>query len=699
VLIGRPVANTELLVLDEHREPLPIGAVGELYIGGDGLARGYWRRPDLTAERFVDHPFRPGERVYRTGDLARQLPNGLVLCLGRIDDQVKVHGVRIELGEIEAALRQTPGIRDAAVTVRQDSFGDAQLVAHLIASERSVSPSEVRSHLRKILPEVMVPPHIRFTDAFPMGVGGKIRKGELPGPDQPGASDEAVHAPKTATERTLAKIWAGVLKIDAAFIGRESQFMDLGGHSLLMTPLMVEVRRLFGVSFNLREFFEKPTILAFAALIDERRKQSESDQRAARPLVLGRDDEWGRQRMSMLIREASLPAGLAPARGVVYQSAALEKVFLTGATGFLGAYILKEILETTSAEVHCLVRSRRGEINTDRLERQMRKYDLWRQDEGWLNAWHRRVQVVEGDVTLPRLGLPVEVYEALASEMNAIIHGAAHVNFIYPYEALRATNVLGLHEVIRFAFHRRIKPVHHISTAAIWPMGATRTFYERDPIEHGEALNLGYDEAKWVAERCLLNAESRGLPVTRYRPGEVGGDSRTGHCVTDHFVIATIAGFLQFGAFPRLEMELDIAPIDYVARALTYLVFQRNPLGRAFHLTNPRRHPIGHALLYLRSRGYEFEELPFDALRDRLVNSRDFGSNALFPYQAVLESMDEVSLELPTYDTTETEKELRGSGITCAPADQNLFGLYLDHLVEIGFVPRPDAASAVASGR
>ena len=137
-----------------------------------------------------------------------------------------------------------------------------------------------------------------------------------------------------------------------------------------------------------------------------------------------------------------------------------------------------------------------------------------------------RVRVVEGDVTLPRLGLDDSIYESLARELDCIIHSAAHVNFIYPYEALRTTNVLGVHEIIRLAFHRRITPVHYLSTAAIWPMGAENTFYERDSIEHGELLNLGYDEAKWVGERCLLYAAERGLPVARSAPARSAGTAR-----------------------------------------------------------------------------------------------------------------------------------------------------------------------------
>ena len=693
VRIGRPLANTRLYVLDARMQPVPIGAVGELYIGGEGVSPGYWNRPELTAERFLSDPFQPGERIYRTGDLARYLPDGELVCLGRIDDQVKVHGVRVELGEVEMALRSLSGVRDAVVTPWKDANGDIQLVAHIIPAEPDgPATAAIRAHLRQRLPEVMVPPHIMFCTAFPLTANGKIHRARLPGPslDILPSSAAVFEPPAGNTERSLARAWAEILGIDVGLIGRHADFMDLGGHSLLMTRLMLEVRKLFQVTFKMREFFGASTLSQFAVLIDKHRQQQSISAEMHQPALPARSGEWARQRMIFLAREAELPQYLAPARGLTYSPGGpLQTVFLTGATGFLGVYIVGEILKTTQAELFCLVRPKRGENSKLRIEKQMRHYDVWPQDAAWQRAWDTRLHVVEGDVTLPRMGLQDADYETLAHQVDAIFHGAAHVNFIYPYEALRATNVLGLHEIIQFAFHRRIKPVHHLSTAAIWPMGVQYTFRERDSIDHYKLLNLGYDEAKWVGEKCLLHAAERGLPVARYRPGEVGGDSVTGRCVTDHFLIASIKGFLQFGAFPQLDIEVDVAPVDYVAKATVYMAFHRQPIGRAFHLTNPSRRTMRQALAFLRSLGYQFIELPFEVLRDRLVSSPDFASNALFAYQAALEDMNDVSMQLPTYDTRDAQHELEGSGIVCAPADEKLFETYFNYLRGSGFMPDP----------
>ena len=695
--IGRPLPNTQMYILDKGYQPVPIGAVGDLYIAGDGLAVGYWQRPELTDERFIANPFRAGERMYLTGDLARYLPDGTIDCLGRLDDQVKIHGVRVELGEVESALRNIEGVQDAVVVAWKDARGDSQLVAHVIAEDKdSITPHQLRTQLRERLPEVMIPPYILFADLFPKTANGKVQRAALPSPDiaHPNPADKIIEPPSTTTEQTLANSWANILGIDSKAIGRDSDFMDLGGHSLLMTLLMIEVRKLFQINFNLREFFGASTLRKFAALIDERR-QPESDQaNIGRSPASTRSPEWARQRMAFLQREAELPRYLAPARGITYQPVTqIQNVLLTGGTGFLGAYVIAEILKTTQADIYCLVRPRRGEHSKERIENQMKRYQVWAdaaEPEAWQSNFEKRLHVVDGDVTLPRLGMNDSDHESLSREVDAIFHGAAHVNFIYPYEALRATNVLGIHEIIQFAFHGRIKPVHHLSTAAIWPMGSQYTYYEKDPIDHVGLLNLGYDEAKWVGEKCLIHAAERGLPLARYRPGEVGGDSVTGRCVTDHFLIACLRGFLQFGAFPDLDIEVDVAPVDYVAKAMVHLAFHRNVLGRAFHLTNPSRRRLKDGLAYLRGLGYQFEELEFIDLRDRLINSPDFSSNALFAYQAALDDMDNVSMQLPTYDTRETQRELAGSGISCPPADEKLFGTYLRYLQQIGFLPQPE---------
>ncbi|WP_437630406.1 non-ribosomal peptide synthase/polyketide synthase [Sorangium sp. So ce854] len=287
VPIGRPLANVQVYVLDPHRMPLPVGVPGELYIGGDGLARGYLNDPDLTAARFVPSPFAPGARLYRTGDRARWLPDGALEYLDRVDHQVKLRGFRIELGEIEATLAEHPAVLDAAAVVREDTPGDRRLVAYWTAREAPApGAGELRRHLKERLPEYMVPSAFVALDAMPRTPVGKIDRRALPRPGAapPGAGD--AHAPpRTPTEEVLAGIWAETLGVPR--VGARDSFFDLGGHSLLATQALSRLNASFGVALPLRALFEEPTVAGLAGRVEAARRLAAAERPAAPPLVPG----------------------------------------------------------------------------------------------------------------------------------------------------------------------------------------------------------------------------------------------------------------------------------------------------------------------------------------------------------------------------------------------------------------------------
>ena len=269
ILVGRPIANTEIYLLDENLEPVPIGVPGELHIGGDGLAHGYLNRERLTEEKFIPHPFRAegGSRIYKTGDLARYRPDGSIECLGRIDNQVKIRGFRIELGEIETALASYPAVQKAVVTVREDSPGDRRLVAYVIG-DNSHEPTlaELRPFLREILPDYMIPSAVVPVASFPLTPNGKIDRLGLPAPQQ-GRPDQVRQyiPPRTPLEKTLVKVWSGVLGIER--IGINDDFFDLGGHSLLATRLAAALRETLALDLPLRAIFLESTVANLARKI------------------------------------------------------------------------------------------------------------------------------------------------------------------------------------------------------------------------------------------------------------------------------------------------------------------------------------------------------------------------------------------------------------------------------------------------
>jgi acyl-CoA synthetase (AMP-forming)/AMP-acid ligase II len=293
VPIGRPISNVRLYVMDERGERVqPVGVVGELCIGGVGLARGYVGKAELTAEKFIPDPYaeKPGERIYRTGDLARYLAGGEIEYIGRKDEQVKVRGYRIELGEIESILRQHAGMIDCAVIARTletvtassthgegagagvgEGAGEKQIVAYLVtAQEHEPSISALRTYLRERLPEYMLPASWLYLQELPLTPSGKLDRRSLPAPDEhrPELSESYVPA-RTATEVMLADIWAQVLKVER--VGVNDNFFELGGHSLLATLVISRVREVLHIDLAIPTIFESPTLVAFAEVVEAKR--------------------------------------------------------------------------------------------------------------------------------------------------------------------------------------------------------------------------------------------------------------------------------------------------------------------------------------------------------------------------------------------------------------------------------------------
>ena len=277
VTIGKPIANTQAYVLDEEMRAVPIGVPGELWLGGEGLARGYLRRPEMTAERFVPDPFsqRGGARAYRTGDQVRWLPDGNLEFLGRLDHQVKLRGYRIELGEIEAALLDLGILEQAVVVARGGEEADKKLVAYLVFKDRrnQTDLNQLRAHLRARLPEYMVPSAFVLLDELPLTPNGKLNRKALPEPEA--SSDKEFVAPSTPMEKTLAGIWSDVLKVKRP--GIRDNFFEAGGHSLLAVQLISRVREVLHVALPVRQLFERPTIESVAQYIDTLQRVDEDN--------------------------------------------------------------------------------------------------------------------------------------------------------------------------------------------------------------------------------------------------------------------------------------------------------------------------------------------------------------------------------------------------------------------------------------
>ncbi|HEV7683494.1 MAG TPA: amino acid adenylation domain-containing protein [Pyrinomonadaceae bacterium] len=688
VPIGLPIANMQLYILDAFLQPQPIGVAGELFIGGIGVGRGYLNDPAQTAESFIPDPFaESGKRLYRSGDLARYLPDGNIEFLGRLDFQVKVRGLRIELQEIEVALAQHPDIYESTVISRKDLPENSHLIAYIVANiDRQPTVQQLRSFLKETLPAYMVPSGFVFMESLPRTTNGKVERQALPMPEtlRAGLQNEFV-APRTDDEEKLAAIWAELLNLER--VGVEDNFFELGGHSVLAIHLVSHVRQAFGVELPLLTMFEEPTVAGLARVIESIGK--------------GAVNAAARDTTSNLRADAVLSPEIVPGMTPEFVTQPAD-VFLTGATGFLGAHLLDELLNETDARIHCLVRAPNFAEGMQRIEESLRQYSLW--DE----AISKRIVPVIGDLSKPLLGLSETEFQSLGSNIDVIYHNGAAVNFVFPYSALKAANVSGTQEVLRLACVNKAKHVNYISSLAVFPLSsefADSAILEADCPDSPNGLRGGYARSKWVAEQLVLAARSRGLSVSIFRPGLISGHSQTGISNPGDFICRMVQGCIGLGSVPDVNTNVEMAPVDYVSRAIIYLSRRKDLQRQVFHLANPR--PAHWRVLVdsVIAAGYELERVSYDEWQARLLALGSLlAGNTLFPFlpffsgtssDAAAYTGQELSgLSVPSYDCRNALAGLEGSGIACPPVDSKLFGIYLSHFVANGFLFDPGSRPA-----
>lgn len=616
----RPAANKQLYVLDDNLELLPFGVPGELHIGGCGIARGYHDRAALTAERFVPDPFATDGRagvLYRTGDRAVLLADGRVHVSGRLDSQVKIRGYRIEPGEIEAGLLAHPAIVSATVAVRDDGRGSKRLAAYAVpqidqdAATRP-TPSEIRAWLANRLPKFLVPDTFDWLEALPLTVNGKIDPLKLPAPRA--ETDPDGRAPEGEMETRIASAFGHVLNIDQ--VAATDDFFTLGGHSLLATRFCAAAKEKFGLDIGVIDLFNASTVEALANRLQTRGTGGGDDE----TLLLKRD---------VKLDDAIRPSATARAtRGTAH-------VFLTGATGFLGTYLLHELLRDPTRKVTCLIR---GNDGMSRLRQAFRQYDLPQ------SVLTERVTILAGELSKPGLGLAAGDYDNIVRNADCIFHNGAEVHHLHRYERLRQTNVLGTHEILKLACAGAGRHVHYVSTlSALTPRRGSgsdvRPVCELESVEGFAPPTGGYNRSKWVAEHLVNEAGRRGLPVTIYRPGAISGDSVTGAFNGSDILCRLVQAYLYTGTAPEGERLLDMLPVDHAARAIVHLSGKPASAGQVFHLIHSS--PVSSARLFeaCELEGIELKRVSQREWQDMLGDvARGTPDHPLYPLLGLLRS-------------------------------------------------------------
>jgi amino acid adenylation domain-containing protein/thioester reductase-like protein len=686
-MIGKPIPDLRLYVMDRQRQPAPIGVPGELCVGGAGLARCYLDRPDLTAERFIPDPFAcaPGERLYSTGDQARWVAGGELQYLGRIDHQVKIRGYRIELGEIESVLRDHPAVRQAVATVRDEPV--KRLMAYVLPEEtaqpwsgyahhplRASEPQRLMPELQRFvserLPGHMVPSAFVMLDELPIGPNGKVDRRALPAPGEARPEPrEGFVAPRTPVEAALAGMWSEVLGRER--VGVHDDFFELGGHSLLATRMVSRIRRAFQAELPLIQLFEKPTIAGLAEALLAESAESRADEGV----------DFRRE----AVLDGSIKVG-----GSVSRVATPRNLLLTGATGFLGAFLLHDLLVKTRADIYCLVRAPDSERGRERIQAALDSFGLG--GEGSIS----RIIPVPGDLSRPYLGLSAARFDELASRLDVIYHNGAMVNAVYPYSFHKPTNVLGTQEVLRLACRSRAKLLHYVSTTGVAPAPSppsSAVIREEDVLDDTRLPDDGYSRSKWVAERMVVEARSRGLPVSIYRPGRITGHSRTGVSNDGDLFSRILKTCIQLGKVPLLDPSaaIDMVPVDYVSQALVHLSGREDSLDRVFHLVNPRPITWRELVDWIVEFGYPLQEVPFEvwiAERNRLVEESEGQVSAALGLPSVAQ-LGRSMLHFARFDSRNTLEGLEGTSISCATADAQLLSTYFSHWIQSGYLQPP----------
>lgn len=678
--IGAAIPGARTYLLDENLVAVPGGEVGELYVGGAGVARGYHERAGLTGEWFLPDPWaEPGGRMYRTGDRARELPDGQLEFCGRVDHQVKVRGFRIELAEVEQALSAHPLVAEAVADVR-DLGGTAVLLAWVsVAGSEPVHADAVRAHVADLLPAHMVPNPVVLLDELPRNVAGKIDRTALATPRLTASTSPS--RDMTPLETEVAELVTHILELPT--IGATDSFFDLGATSLHLSRMAMAMWSRFGVGIPIHHLFEVPHVAGAAHIIEATRLRQVADTAEKRTVE---------QLLAETVLDESINAAGLPSANW----ADPKNIFLTGATGYLGAFMVKELIERTNATLWCLVRAGSAAAGMDRIRESMRTYLIW--DDSYTD----RIETVTGDFALPLFGLGEQGFERLSKVIDTIYHCGAKVNFIYPYSQLKAANVNSVESVLRLAATHQVKAVHYISSIDVFlHTGQERPYLENTtliPVDPPE----GYPRSKWAGDHLAATGRERGIPVSIYRPGMMLSHTKTGATQTNDYLLLQIKGLLEFGVIPDMNYLFDAITIDYGAAAIAHISLRQDWRNRNFHLWNLHPVPITEVHEWVRSFGYQLETVALETAIGHMVTLGP--DNPLFPLLPL--AFEDTPQTLPAFtwdvlsktdlfeESANTLAALDGSGIECPLMTADLAHKCLSYMVDLGFLPTPQEQRA-----
>ncbi|MEU9277112.1 amino acid adenylation domain-containing protein [Streptomyces sp. NPDC048342] len=662
--IGRPLPGTRAAVLD-----------GELYLLGDALARGY-RGETPDSARFGPLTALPGSpRAYRTGDLVRLGADGRLRFLGRADDEFKISGQRVQPAEVENALLTHPRIREAAVVGQTLGDGTWRLVAHLVADPPAPSASEVRAHLRAMLPAAMIPSAVALLDRLPRTGSGKTDRTALAalGPPAAAPAEPGLPAAGSALERTVTGVWQQLL--GTAAVAVDDDVFDLGAQSLQAIQAANRLCAELGRDVKVAWIFQHPTAAALARFLAG--TEGEADGQGAQ----GPTPPSGPP--PTLLADTVLDPAVGPGIGRTPHDP-LRRVLLTGATGFVGAHLLAELLAATTAEIVCTVRAGTAAEAVARIGAALARHGLTLDERS-----RSRVTALPSDLARPHLGLTRDTLGDLAATCDAIVHNAATVSILRDYASLRAANTESTRQLLRLAAVRTT-PLHYVSTLSVAPPASRGPEVPEEFLPLHDGLRYGYQQSKWASERLLEQAAGRGLPVTVHRLGRVVGPSGTGYVNEHDFLWSVLRAGIPAGIVPELFEDEVWTPADFAARSVVRLSLFPDPAagGPVFNHAILPRVRLADVYDWVEEYGYPIRRLPPARWREQLRGSAGTAATVLAFFDSAGQAAP-TDLRLGHVRAGHVRAGLAGSGIARPSVGRDLVRRHLDHCVATGLLPAP----------
>ncbi|PEZ37093.1 non-ribosomal peptide synthetase [Bacillus cereus] len=671
--IGIPISNTKVLILNSYMQHCPVGAMGELYIESVGLAQGYWKQEEKTKQAFISNPFSEdnSKRLYRTGDLARWLSNGNIEFMGRKDKQVKIRGHRIELGEIEDAMLQLEGISQAVVTQTED--GMLLQVYYKTVDGIGIEKNKLALHLSNVLPEYMVPKYYSHVLEIPITANGKIDFEKLPkiefGHEQ---KDECKLKPQTKVQKDIAKVWSEVLNVKS--IGLKDDFFNLGGHSLKVMPALVKLKPLYP-NLKIQDFFKYRTIEKLASHIEEMEDMSFKKEKNMNVACMENETKTTPVYETTKLEECELDM-------VNYPKA----VFLTGATGYLGAHILERLLQLPSTTIYCLVRKNENQVIGAKLKERMEFYF----GKEILQKLKERVELIEGDLSLMNLGLDSKQLDHVKNRVESIIHCGGEVRHYGEREHFQKVNVQSTKYLLELAKNTNAR-FHYISTLSVVGQAESDPkefeFFESN-FDRGQNLDNLYLESKFQGEKMVREAMEKGVRATIYRVGNLVGNSKTGkfqYNINENAFYRLLKGICLSSIAPDVNTYVDLTPVDYGSLAITELSYKANTVNKTMHICNPIQLKWEQFINSLQAFGYDILLMKQEKYIEKFFNTNltTDEQKALELIMPLLESVEELSVAIPS--CLYTQGYLKN--IHCLEPNQEYINLLLNYAMSIEYLP------------